>query len=276
MKGLKFSVCTLVLLSSLATVGAAPSEAAKQPAPEKEQGAYGRATPSLINTNGIERVSHYGYERRPTDDPRNSELEDPHRSLASLVSTNLNERTAGLVELAHERDYIVLKLVEVLRGTHSDEVKRHAVAALGYYRAKEAAPWLVEHLDMDNKFRAGGFSMQVPAVVDALEAPVSTALCAIGIPALPALEKKIAQTDDASIRLACVRIWLSILDIEAAKPRLEYVLQIEKDPTRKARIQSALEQLEKRIVESREWDRRIDEDVRRQSTNSASQGSNPP
>jgi hypothetical protein len=271
MKRINYSICTLVLLSSLATLGAAPSEAAKQPAPEKEQGAYGRATPSLINTNGIERVSQYGYERRPTDDPRNSELEDPHRSLASLVSTNLNKRTAGLVELAHERDYIVLKLMEVLHGTHSDEVKRHAVAALGYYRAKEAAPWLVEHLDMDNKFPVAGFRRHVPPVVDALKAPVSTALCAIGTPALPALGEKIAQTDDKAIQHACVGIWLGILDIEAAKPRLEYVLQMEKDPARKARIQSALEQLEKDIIEQRQLN-----PVRRQSTNTVGRGSSSP
>src|SRR5256885_9720284 len=70
--------------------------------------------------------------------------------LKGLVSTNAVpfEAMAGLY---NQREDLIQKLMNVLNGSYTTNVKADVAAVLGEYRAIEAVPFLVEHLDWDDQ-----------------------------------------------------------------------------------------------------------------------------
>ena len=71
--------------------------------------------------------------------------------MESLVSTNSHARLSAAEELDAQRRRLVGKLMAILDSTNSDEVKMDAVVVLGEYRAVEAIPFLMDHLDRETK-----------------------------------------------------------------------------------------------------------------------------
>lgn len=172
-----------------------------------------------------------------------------------LISTNADERFDAAVSLdrqqrslpEEERKQLVQKLMDILDSTNSDEVKVYAVVVLGEYRASEAVPDLVHHLEWDEKgaFGSGGPSLWAPGVreEEELTCPVSSALMNIGLPAIPALLNRITETDDSTTMDRYLRLCRAIEGAEVTQFRLQGLLERASDQNLKDRIQSALDTL---------------------------------
>ena len=137
-------------------------------------------------------------------------------------------------------------LMAILNSTNSDEVKMDAVVVLGEYRADEAIPFLMDHLDRETKaylstaYILGTQMMNVWGNNEFEVEPVSGALCQIGLPAIRALLSRIEETDDAKIARKCVQICYNIEGPEMTKIRLEDLLKMNDEKRKRARIESAL------------------------------------
>jgi len=168
------------------------------------------------------------------------------QTLESLVSTNRNVRLDVAVKLDKQRSQLVQKLMVIIDGTNSVKVKLDAVVVLGQYRASEAVPLLVRHLEWDDAGSHGEPMRPTMTEEDWAEiTPVTFALEKIGIPAIPELLDKIAQTDDTNITTKCVSIFQAIEGKEVTQFRLQGLLDKETDPKKKERIQAALDALKK-------------------------------
>ncbi len=162
-----------------------------------------------------------------------------------LVSTNWESRLRTVEELDAERKELVRGLLSILDGTNSDHVKVNAVIVLGEYRAVEAVPVLVDHLDWDGAAHGGFFNARVAKEeVELKTAPVSSALIKIGTPAVPRLLAKIAETDDTNTVMKCLSICQSIEGRDLVRFRLQALLSKEDGEQRKQRFQAALATLE--------------------------------
>jgi HEAT repeat protein len=69
--------------------------------------------------------------------------------METLVSTNSYSRLSAVKELGAQRGQMIKDLMAILNSTNSDEVKMDAVVVLGEYRAVEAIPFLMDHLDRE-------------------------------------------------------------------------------------------------------------------------------
>lgn len=164
----------------------------------------------------------------------------------SLTSTNREVRRDAAVNLDRERMQLVEELVAILNGTNSAKVKVDAAIVLGEYRAPEAVPTLVQHLDWDDAARGGYFNGLVHREeVEEKTAPVTAALKKIGQPAIPALLTKIVGTDEAHIAEKCLKIIRDIEGGDVTQYRLQGLFAKETDEKKKARLESALEALRK-------------------------------
>ena len=175
--------------------------------------------------------------------------EQQEKAFESLVSTNRDVRFLATWNLGNQRNEVVGKLMAILDGSYSDNIKMDAVAVLGEYKAPEAVPFLVQHLEWDDvphEFVSKSiylYSRISDEYLDALDIPMSAALVKIGMSAIPALLDKITQTDDANITKKCVSICQSIEGQDVTQFRLQGLLDKETDQTKKVRIQSALNAL---------------------------------
>ena len=166
--------------------------------------------------------------------------------METLVSTNSYSRLSAVKELGAQRGQMIKDLMAILNSTNSDEVKMDAVVVLGEYRAVEAIPFLMDHLDREtNVFLSAAniLGTQVMNVWGNNEfevEPVSGALCQIGLPAIRALLSRIEETDDAKIARKCVQICDNIEGPEMTKIRLEDLLKMNDEKRKRARIESAL------------------------------------
>lgn len=173
--------------------------------------------------------------------------ETTEAALNSLVSMDRDARRNAAVELDEKRREMVQKLIAIINSTNSAKVKVHAVIVLGEYRAPEAVPVLVQHLEWDDAARGGFYNGLIrEEEIEEKCCPVSMALEKIGMPAIPALLDRIVGTDDAKIIEKCVSICRTIEGREVTQFRLQGLLAKETDPKKKARIVSALEALEKK------------------------------
>ena len=176
--------------------------------------------------------------------------------METLVSTNSYARLSAVKELEAQRGQVVGKLMAILDSTNSDDVKMDAVMVLGAYRAEEAIPFLMDHLDRETKAYLsaadiyGAQMMNVWGNNEFEVEPVSGALCQIGLPAIRALLSRIEETDDAKIARKCVQICYNIEGPEMTKIRLEDLLTMNDEKRKRARIESALAD-EEEIVASR-------------------------
>ena len=147
------------------------------------------------------------------------------KPLADLVSTNGAEGYHAAVVLDGQRAQLVKRLLAVCNSTNSFPVKEFAVVVLGQYRASEAVPFLVQHLEWDDSIEG---DMTFPAgfprnsvEINAAVSPVFSALVSIGVPAISAVLDKIAQTDDLKIIKRCVQVCRAVEGPEVTRFRLE-------------------------------------------------------
>ncbi len=150
------------------------------------------------------------------------------------------------MELREQSQQLRQKLLAIVGSTNSTSQKLPAVVILGELRAIEAAPILAQHLEWDTEAKpivgvtAGSFEKM------SLEfCPVRIALEEIGEPAISPLLERIRDSDDGKITQKCVLICQTIEGADVTEFRLQGLLKKERDPKKKARIQSALEVLEK-------------------------------
>jgi HEAT repeat protein len=168
------------------------------------------------------------------------------KALESLVSTNRGIRMAAAAELDKARRQLVRELMAILGGTNSDRVKVAAAIVLGEYRASEAVPILVRHLEWDQAAprEAGGVMRhETKEELEETGWPVTQALVKIGMPAIPALLDRVTNTEDAGTTARCIWICQLIEGPEVTQFRLRGLLEKESDQKKKERIRSALEAL---------------------------------
>jgi HEAT repeat protein len=170
--------------------------------------------------------------------------EDP---VEALVSTNHVFRLRAVRALEEQRRQLISKLMAILQSTNSVKVKFDAVMVLGAYRASEAVPFLVDHLEWDDLAdgtRDNVFSLESREGVRELEGPVKYALMDIGLPAIPALLDRLKETQDARIRSRCVWIAACIEGTDVLQSSLEELLRNSTDQKGRELHQSALQDLE--------------------------------
>jgi HEAT repeat protein len=188
-----------------------------------------------------------------------TQLTLPEKAMEALGTNNDSARLDAVVALDQQRERLIGQLIAILYSTNSVKVKAYAAIVLGQYRTSEAVPILVNHLEWDEVAAVHvGASDQHPYPREKLqlEAPVFTALIHIGMPALPAVLDKIAETDEPKVTDRCVRICFAIEGMEVTHFRLAGLLQKADDDKHKRRFQSALavlEDLEARARNIHEW-----------------------
>jgi hypothetical protein len=174
---------------------------------------------------------------------RASSSDDP---LISLTSTNQQIRWKALEQMEKGPHVSIDSLLVILRGTNADIVKVDAAIVLGRYRATNAVPDLIEHLDLDSAGRPDHIIFGSAPFPESQEMnfPILAALMAIGKPAIPQCLDKITQTDDPITRKKCGWICNRVEGSEAAESRLKSLLEKETDTQKRARLEAALEDLE--------------------------------
>ncbi len=176
-----------------------------------------------------------------------AQLTPPEKAMELIVTTNDSARLDAVVVLDQQRERLIGQLITILCSTNSVKVKAYASIVLGQYRASEAVPILVNHLDWDEVAAVpigASQSRPYPREKLQLEAPVFTALVHVGMPALQAVIDKIAETDEPKVTERCVRICLGIEGMEATHFRLARLVQKADDDKHRQRLQSALTMLE--------------------------------
>jgi hypothetical protein len=174
------------------------------------------------------------------------QLKSEEKALAELVATNSSRGSVASI-LYYQRKALVATLMTTLDSTNSDEVKMRAVVALGEYQASEVVPFAVAHLDWDDKFlmQPVGGGNQLLHSVGAEGMPMVSALTEIGMPAIPEVLKRIANTEkptENTIR-RCVLVCVTIEGGDVTRFRLQGLLEKATDQKQKDRIQSALDAL---------------------------------
>ncbi len=183
--------------------------------------------------------------------PSLSEMDSQAKVLEALISTNSATRLSSVIQLDDQRKQLIGELMSILDSTNSDGMKMGAVVVLGKYKASEAVPFLVHHLEWEANMPMHDFlelTLFTPSNDEPYEInqePVTGALCNIGMPAISSLLDEITQTDDMKISMKCVIICKRIEDSEVTQFRLQGLLEKEADPKRKERIESALDALKK-------------------------------
>jgi hypothetical protein len=175
----------------------------------------------------------------------------------SLISTNSTRLTAAWF-LDNQRREFIGKLMAILNGNSSDDLKKYVVIVLGEYRASEAVPFIVEHLEWDDLPANQGISidgLMTSEFVESAIMPMRGALKNIGIPSIPLLLNKVVETDSTNETVKCVSVCRAIEGPEVTQFRLQGLLEKSTDLKRKHRIQLALKtlkDLDKRIHEIKE------------------------
>jgi hypothetical protein len=140
--------------------------------------------------------------------------------LDSLFSPDASVSRSARKSVVEQRAQLVGALIASLEGTNTDEAKRQAVIVLGVYRAEEAAPVLVRHLDWDAHWRKpiGG------ATYDPEQSPVRNALYMIGVAALAPLLDMATNSADTNIAAECAHICRQI-DLQTLNVRVDRLMQ---------------------------------------------------
>jgi hypothetical protein len=159
-------------------------------------------------------------------------------------------KTAGLGDharfsvLCHEdevrRRGSIRELIGVLDDPKAgDAARAFAAYYLGRLHAAEAAESLASHITLSLESKDPGHHQW--AEMDYWAIPAMSALCSIGNPAIPALVKNLAMSDDAAVRERSLKA-LSLIegDKEIVQLRLEKALKGETDARKRERLQAAL------------------------------------
>jgi hypothetical protein len=172
----------------------------------------------------------------------------PHRTYSQgaefLLYAREYDRLQGALQLDMQRRQLIGQLMEILNSTNAPEVKAETVIVLGEYRATEAVPVLVAHLEWDDVIpRAHRNGHMLVEDEEFVTGPVIGALCKIGSPAIPALMDRIAGTNEKNITMKCVAICTLIEGQDITQFRLQQSLKKETDKKKKAGIQAGLDAL---------------------------------
>jgi hypothetical protein len=163
-------------------------------------------------------------------------------ALESLGSTNRSVRLNAARELNIARMDLANKLARILNSTDSDSVKVDAVIVAGRERIDQVVPYLVGHFELDDVYPRRTRGSTRTSAEEKLESDlvVSGALWQIGLPAIPALLDRIAETDETNILAKCVLVCYRIEGRELTDFRLLHFADMAADPIKKGRIQSAI------------------------------------
>ena len=165
--------------------------------------------------------------------------------LDAIVSTNHSERLDAAFSLDDQRRKAVAKLLSILESTNSDSVKMEAIIVLGEYRATEAVPVLVNHLEWDYTYPPKRMGIGSPQALEQFMESVgdiaSASLWSIGSACIPALLDRIAETDETNISAKCVRICYRIEGRDLTQFRLQKLLDNATDQKKKLRVKSSLD-----------------------------------
>jgi hypothetical protein len=146
--------------------------------------------------------------------------------------------------LIGQRSTVINDMMALLNSTNDNVAKFEIASVLGEYRATEAVPFLVNHLELDDVPRMlPGMMYRSVSLADAMDNPLSGALIKIGMPAVSPLMERIAKTDDTNVIGKCVRICYRIEGREVAQFRLEGLLAKESESKSRVRLQAALDAL---------------------------------
>jgi hypothetical protein len=191
---------------------------------------------------------------------RSAETAKENQLMESLVSTNRRVGLSAAIELRGQMQQLESELMAILTSTNSISRKFPAIVVLGEHRAPQAAPILVQHLEWDDEARPIIGVTSATFEKSALECcPVRIALEEIGEPAIAPLLDRIVKTDDIKIIEKSAFICHEIEGRDVTQFRLQALLSKETDPKKKARIQSALEALEKNEHEQQEIKQRVEQ-----------------
>ncbi|MGD1085514.1 MAG: hypothetical protein ABSA47_12310 [Verrucomicrobiota bacterium] len=167
----------------------------------------------------------------------------PEAALDALVSTNRSERLNAVRALNTPRVQLAARLMAILNSTNSDAVKVDAVIVAGQEHIDQAIPWLVRHFNLDDVYpRQMSYMGSLRGIGEALleSESVSGALWKIGLPAIPALLDRIAETDETNITAKCVLVCYRIEGRDLTQFRLQQFADLATDQKTRDRIQSAI------------------------------------
>jgi hypothetical protein len=141
----------------------------------------------------------------------------------------------------NHRKQMTQELIKRLNDPASDNLaKCYAAYFLGVLHATEAADSLATQITISAPRNGHLSDMEAPWNNE----PAAQALRMIGVPAIPALIRNLAESDDAKTRETSLRI-LKIIegDKDVVRLRLQKALKAEKDSQKQARLQAALKSL---------------------------------
>ncbi len=125
--------------------------------------------------------------------------------------------------------------------SESKDARFYAAYLLGEYRFPRAADGLAQRITLEDKIRSTAqrshewFWDRYPAM---------EALVKIGTPSIPALIRNLEQSDDVTIRDLSLKVLYRVEgDKEITTLRLQHALNMQKDPQKQTRLQSALKSL---------------------------------
>jgi HEAT repeat protein len=190
-------------------------------------------------------LSNFSHSKETSVESSASSIEPQQKALASLVSKDLDERVSATAELVDHRAELIDKLMQILNSTNSMEIKSAAAFVLGRYQAKEAVPFLVDHLEWEVKNDKGSSNQYIGLSEkdEMLGYSMCFPLINIGMPAVKPVLKKLTETDNPDVGRRCLWVCQRIEGSASAQFRLQEMLENESDPNKKARIQSALDTL---------------------------------
>jgi HEAT repeat protein len=160
-------------------------------------------------------------------------IRNPVGSLTNETKNSLSLLQSSVLQ----RQETITELIAVLNGNYPRQSKLNAAKALGIYRATEGIDALIRNLsyDMDEQALSPDSLKELDDVF-----PISKALERIGTPAIPALLKKITETDQPKEARVCAKICLAVEGEEIAKLKFQHAIEAESDSNKKAKIQSAM------------------------------------
>jgi hypothetical protein len=156
-----------------------------------------------------------------------------------LESENFGKRQRAMEMLTQQRREIVERLISVLKGNFSADVKEDAAKLLGNFRASESVDALAQNIDLDIRVRViKGLLLEEDIH------PISEALVKIGNPSIATAVGYLQNGDSPKLR----EVWLKVIlriegDKNVAQLRLRQALEAQKDSQKKARLESSMQAL---------------------------------
>jgi len=161
-----------------------------------------------------------------------------------LQSPNASSRSAGQKQILNDRTQTVKRLIAIIDSPRqpkddawlvAETTRNSAIHCIAEYRATEAIPSLMKHLEPQP-------GEQVETTMMVTECPALRALIAIGRPAVaPVLQALKESADYSWTARQCRDALYSIEGFDQAKQLLQRAISKETNPKERARLQSHLD-----------------------------------